>query len=96
MKDIACNYSLPVTSRAYARLDALDSTLIGTPDYLGLAYYWSGEYKHFLRIATPKQRKLVHDRFLDAKLHLDGVSPQHEAIVKKVLLTRAKKVYGLS
>ena len=92
----ASNYNLPLTFEAYVKLDALDKTLVGTPDYLGLAYFWDGEYKQYLRIATPKQRKLVHDRFLAAKLHLDGVSPQHEAIVKKVLLAKAKKVYGLS
>ena len=90
------NYTLPLTFFSYNKLYLLDKTLVGTPDYLGLAYFWSGEYKQLLRIATPKQCKTVHDRLLAAGLKLDGVSDQHKAIVEKVLLKKAKKVYGLS
>lgn len=96
MNDTATNYNLPLTFDAYAKLEDLDETLVGTRDYLGLAYFWAYEYKEYLRIATPKQRKLVHDRLLAAGLKLDAVSPKHESIVKKVLLAKAKKVYGLS
>lgn len=92
----ATNYNLPLTFNAYTKLAKLDETLVGTPDYLGLAYFWDGEYKQFLRIATPKQRKLVHDRLLAAGLKLNGASAKHKAIVEKVLLAKAKKVYGLS
>jgi hypothetical protein len=96
VNDPACNHNLPLTFNAFAKLANLDETLVGTRDYLGLASYWAGEYKQFLRIATPKQRKLVHDRLLSAGLKLNGVSAKHKAIVEKVLLAKAKKVYGLS
>lgn len=87
-------YSLPLTFRAFHALHALDHGLIGTPDYLGIAYFWAHEYKFYLREATQKQRKIVHDLFLKAGLALDGVSPEHAAIVEKHLGKRLKKVYG--
>jgi len=98
-EDVACDvpvscYSLPLTFRAFHALRALDHGLIGTPDYLGIAYFWAHEYKFYLREATQKQRKIVHDLFLKAGLALDGVSPEHAAIVEKQLGKRLKKVYG--
>lgn len=89
-------YSLPLTLRAVHALNALDQGLVGTPDYLGLAYFWCQEYKFHFREATPKQRKLVHDLFLKAGLALDGESPAHKAIVEKHLSKRLKKAYGLA
>lgn len=91
------NLTLPVkTHSAFVKLWELDKTLVGTPDYLGIAYFWDCEYKQLLRIATPNQCKTVHDRLLAAGLKLDGVSDQHKAIIERVLLKKAKKVYGLS
>lgn len=89
-----CCHSLPLTTRAFAGLLCLDKGLVGTPDYLGIAYFWGQEYKFYLREATPKQRKTVHDLLLAAGLALDGDSPEHEAIVKKITAKRFKKVYG--
>ena len=91
------NLTLPVTTHlAFQRLWTLDQTLVGTPEYLGVAFYWAHEYKHHLRIATPRQRKTIHDRLLAAGLELDGVSDRHKAIVERVLLKKYKRVYGLS
>jgi hypothetical protein len=86
----AAGYLLPLTHRAYIAVAALDEGLVGTPDYLGLAYWWSHEYKYTLRDATPTQRKAAHDAILAAGLDLDGVSKQHEAIITKAC-TRRKK-----
>jgi hypothetical protein len=86
--------SLPLTGRSLALINRLDTALIGTPDYLGVAYFWAYEYRHSLREATPKQRKAVHDAFLAEGLAVDGESPEHAAIVKKVTAKRLKKVYG--
>lgn len=82
--------SLPLTHRAFIAVNALDEGLVGTPDYLGLAYWWNHEYKYTLRDATPTQRKAAHDAILAAGLDLDGVSKQHEAIITKAC-TRRKK-----
>ena len=98
-EDVACDapvccYLRPLTFRAFSGLLALDHGLVGTPDYLGVAYFWGQEYKFYLREATPKQRKTVHDLLLAAGLALDGESPEHEAIVKKITAKRFKKAYG--
>lgn len=94
MNNATC-YNLPLTSQAYYSLHALDEkTLIGSPDYLGLAYFWNHEYRFHLREASPKQRKAVHDAFLAAGLTLDGAGPEHAAIVEKHLSKKFKKVYG--
>lgn len=94
MNNTAC-HNLPLTSTAYYSLHALDEkTLVGTPDYLGLAYFWNYEYRHHLRDATPKQRKAVHDAFLAKGLTVDGASEEHKAIVRKYTAKRLKKIYG--
>ncbi len=91
---VVSSTSLPTTTRAYVAIHALDQGLVGTPDYLGLAFFWGQDYKHELRAATPKQRKRVHDAFLKAGLSLGGESPRHAAIVKKHLGKLLRKVYG--
>lgn len=50
---------------------------------MGLAYWWSHEYKHTLRGATPRQRKKAHDAIVAAGLRLDGESDEHAAIISK-------------
>jgi hypothetical protein len=86
--------SVPLTTKASCILNALDQGLVGTPEYLGIAYFWASEYKHELRAATPKQRKAVHDAILAAGLRLDDVTQTHAAIVRKFTAKRVKKVYG--
>ena len=75
------SYSLPLTLRAYEAVLTLDERLVGTPDYMGVAYWWSHEYKWTLREATHTQRKRAHDAILAAGLPLDGESDEHAAIV---------------
>jgi serine/threonine protein kinase len=50
-------------SDAFDREATLTATSmgVGTPDYMGLAYWWGQAYKHALREATTKQRKKAHD-----------------------------------
>jgi hypothetical protein len=74
-----------LTTRAMNALDDLDEKFIGTPDYMGLAYFWSNAYKFSLREATTAKRREVHDAFRKAGLKPDGVSPEHEAIVKAIV-----------
>jgi hypothetical protein len=75
------NYALPLTLRAFEAVLTLDEKLIGTPDYMGVAYWWSPEYKWWLREATAKQRKRAHDAILASGLSLDGKSASHAEIV---------------
>jgi hypothetical protein len=75
------DYKPRVTFRMFCILMRIDDAMVGTPDYMGLAYWWSHEYKHDLRAATPKERKRAHDAILDAGLELAGESEEHEQII---------------
>lgn len=85
---------LPLTGRSFGLIHSLDFALIGTPDYIGVAYFWSSAYKHTLREATPRERKTVHDAFLANGLPVDGESPEHWAIVKKYTAKRLKRAWA--
>jgi len=53
-----------VCTNAFRKLLELDSSLIGTPDYMGLAYFWHYTYRHYLRDASPINRHKVHSAFI--------------------------------
>lgn len=74
-----------ITLNAFGKLNELDSYFIGTPDYMGLAYFWSLEFKHYLRPATCTQRKKVHHKLLKAGLPLDGATLDHLEIVRSII-----------
>jgi hypothetical protein len=69
----------------YSKLLAMDKKLLGTKDYMGIAYFWGQAYKHELRDCTIDARVAIHDAWLDAGLDLDGESAAHESILKKYL-----------
>ena len=46
----------------------LDCTLIGTENYMGMAYFWDHDVKHTMRDVTPKVRKVIHDTALRENL----------------------------
>jgi hypothetical protein len=75
--------SVVATDKAREAVMWLDSGFVGTPDYMGLAWFWHYEYRHSLRDATPARRRRVHAAFLGAGLPVDGYSPEHEEIVRK-------------
>lgn len=66
-----------------AKLRQLDETLIGTPDYLGIAYFWNHEYRHWLRDAKIAKRREIHNAFLKAGLKVDAVTDEHDKVLKK-------------
>ena len=83
-------YNLPVTFDNFKKLSEIDKELVGTKDYMGLAYFWGGSIKHSLRDFTPNQRKKCHDALFNAGLavvcEVSGVqyiptTPESEAIV---------------
>jgi len=73
------------TQPAFDAIYQLDHDSIGTPNYMGVAYFWNVEYKHYLRDATVAQCRRVHNKFLQAGLPLDGKSDAHHAIIFDVL-----------
>lgn len=73
------------TLEAFAKIQDLDQTFVGTPHYMGIAYYWNYAYRHYLRDATGKQRKLVHDKLLAHNLDLNGETQMHTQIIQSIL-----------
>ncbi len=67
------------------KLNDLDTSLIGTEDYMGYAYFWDMEYKHYLRNATFAERQKVHKAFLKAGLNVSDASSEHMFIVQRFL-----------
>lgn len=68
---------------AYMLLWHSDQKFIGTENYVGLAYYWNYEYRHYLRDASPYVKRKVHSQFLKHNLDLVGVSDEHLQIIRK-------------
>jgi len=76
---------LPITLDAHLALIKLDEKYIATDNYMGIAFFWDDAYKHTLRSASPVQCKKVHDAWLKANLDLAEESPQHQAILDKII-----------
>lgn len=74
-----------ITWEATDALLKLDETFIGTPNYMGLGYFWGWSFRHYLRDASIIQRVSIHERFLKAGLSVDGESERHWEIIIKVL-----------
>ena len=75
----------PATPAGWKKLVELDSTFVGTADYMGLAYFWNYEYRHDLRDASSVQRVSVHRSFLEFDLPLDGASELHQELIDTAL-----------
>ena len=81
-----------LTDSARNKLWRFDEKLIGTADYLGVAYFWNEEYKWWLRDASTKVRRRVHKAFLAARLPLDESSAEHRAIIAKFFPDAAQRL----
>jgi hypothetical protein len=69
-------------------IDIINATLdddknIGTENYSGLAYFWDHEYKHYLRDASRRIKKRIHDEFISNGLCVSDVSDEHFKIIMK-------------
>lgn len=74
-----------LTVDAFNAIFKLDKTFVGTGNYLGLAYFWAYEYRHYLRDCSMAKRRKVHKKWLQAGLELHGESDEHLSIIKTVL-----------
>jgi hypothetical protein len=81
-----------LSSKATAALDDLDEKFIGTADYMGVAFFWDTTYKWWLRDATPKVRRQVHEAFRKANLKVDDVSDKHREVLAKFFPDAKKKL----
>jgi hypothetical protein len=75
--------TIRTTPAAHKRLMDLDRKLCGTPDYMGVAFFWHHEYRHWLRDCSELRRKIVHAKLLQSGLVVSGKSAEHLAIIKK-------------
>jgi hypothetical protein len=73
-----------ITSQAFVKIYEIDKSFINTNNYLGLAYFWAYEYRHYLRDSSIAQRKKVHNLFLKNNLIIDSVSEKHFEIIKLI------------
>ena len=69
----------------------LDQSFVGTLDYLGVAYFWSHEFKHILRKTTISQRKKIHNQWVKKGLSFEGgIDPKidtkpHWEVINKIM-----------
>lgn len=73
-----------ITMNASMMLLDLDQQLTGTDDYMGIAYFWGYEYRHYLRDATHSQRRRIHKQLLSEGLEVNGKSKRHLEIIQKI------------
>ena len=81
-------YSINLNTTTWEATDALiqlDKKFIGSPSYMGLAYFWAYEYRHYLRDATVAQCKKVHKKWMEADLDFLETSQAHWDIIGEVL-----------
>ena len=76
MSDYSINLNA-VSWKANEAVLNLDKSFVGTPDYMGVAYFWNYAYRHYLRDASIAQRRRVHKKMLDCGLAVDGASEMH-------------------
>ena len=65
--DLIFNYDMA----QFSAIQKLDKSYVGTSNYMGLAYFWDLEVKHWLRDATPFQRVKVHKSFITNNVPFD-------------------------
>ena len=84
MTNYAINLNV-ITDEATQSIYKLDQEFVGTPNYMGVAYFWSHEYKHYLRQATVSQRRRIHNKGL--KNNVSFLVPNDEAwtIIKTIM-----------
>ena len=81
-------HSINLETISWEATDALiklDETYVGTPSYLGMAYFWAYEYRHYMRDASIAQRVKVHKKWLKAGLDFLETSQHHWDIIGEVL-----------
>ncbi len=78
------DYSLNLNAITWPATQAvfnLDDSFVGTPDYMGVAYFWNHAYRHYLRDASIAQRRRIHNKMLACGLDVCGVSEMHAQVI---------------
>jgi len=73
-----------LTTDAYIKLQRLDKTLVRTPDYMGLAYFWHHDFRFHLRDASYAKRRKIHNQWLKQGIDFDHPCDAAWNIVRKI------------
>ena len=82
------------TIEATDKLFELDRSFIGTPNYMGLAYFWHMEYKHLLRDSTISQRRRIHNKALELGIDFVEVGHKQWELIAMVLKISIERMIG--
>jgi len=69
--------------QSFIKIIELDNTFVGTENYMGFAFFWAYEYRHYLRPQRPHILRKIHNAFLAEGLELSGESERHLQIITK-------------
>ena len=78
-------HTTSLTINALSEITKLDRTLVSTPDYMGLAYFWGHDYKHSLRDATATQRRKIHNTWLERGIDFINQSEEGWNVIEKII-----------
>jgi len=89
------NYAINLNAISWgatSEIYKLDKKFVGTEDYMGVAYFWSHEYKHTLRDVTISQRRRIHKKALNLGLDFTEVGASQWELMSKVLKIPIEKM----
>ena len=70
-----------ITFEAFSKLLELDQSFVRTPNYMGIAYFWNYEYRHYLRDMSGYRRRLVHKKGLQENVDFREVGKRQQEII---------------
>jgi hypothetical protein len=73
-----------LTWEASLNLLNLDKTLVRTPDYMGIAYFWHYDFRFHLRDASYAKRRKIHSQWLKHGIDFDKPCDTAWNIVRKI------------
>lgn len=91
------NYSINLNAISWGasgEIYKLDKKFIGTQDYMGVAYFWSHEYKHILRDMSITQRRRVHKKALKLGIDFTEVGAKQWELLSEILKVKTETLIG--
>ena len=70
---------------AFMKILEVDKDFVGTENYMGFAFFWAYEYRHYMRSQRPHTLRKIHNAFLSNKMGLSGQSEKHFDIIKRTV-----------